>query len=71
MIKVSVCVCTYKRNELLFELLISLCHQDYKRKYNIIVVDNSSEFGSEELILNFNKKYNSMNHVTFIFKSNL
>lgn len=57
MIKVSVCICTYKRNELLRELLVSLSKQSYNHKYNIIVVDNSCDAEAEKLILDFNEQY--------------
>lgn len=51
---VSVCVCTYFRNELLRKLLLSLSKQDFpKNEFEIIVVDNDELGGAEEATRDF------------------
>lgn len=57
MAKISVCVCTYKRNNLLSDLLLSLLNQKVDFKFNIIVVDNSDNFEARALIDDFNKNH--------------
>jgi glycosyltransferase involved in cell wall biosynthesis len=55
--KVSVIIPTYNRKNLLREALHSLFQQSYpKEKYEIIVVDNSSTDGTEQMITELLKK---------------
>lgn len=51
---VSVCICTYKRNELLFALLNSLAEQNHSDfSFEIIVVDNDKNASAKSAVSEF------------------
>lgn len=55
-IDISVIIPTYNRKQLLREVILSLFQQSYtKDRYEIIVVDNSSTDGTDQLILELQK----------------
>src|SRR3990167_6957694 len=54
---ICVCICTYKRPELLERLLLSLQNQETKElfNYSIVVVDNDQEQSAQEVLENIQK----------------
>ncbi|PKN43391.1 MAG: hypothetical protein CVU60_03275 [Deltaproteobacteria bacterium HGW-Deltaproteobacteria-18] len=63
MIQISVCICTYKRFDLLNNLLSSLIAQQYIDgvKYNLIVIDNDCSGSSRSTVLLFNNNSKKVN----------
>jgi glycosyltransferase involved in cell wall biosynthesis len=51
--KVTVCICTYNRAEMLRESIQSVLNQSY-RDMKIVVLDNCSTDNTKELVLSFN-----------------
>jgi glycosyltransferase involved in cell wall biosynthesis len=63
---ISVVVCTYNRARLLAGALRTLCHQTLdKSKYEVIVVDNNSADGTQELVGEYCKHFS---HVRYCFE---
>lgn len=56
--EVIICICTYKRNEKLFNLLNSIDNQIYSNRINIIIVDNYIDSNLKNIINN--KKFSNI-----------
>jgi glycosyltransferase involved in cell wall biosynthesis len=55
--KVSVCVMTYNQKDFIHECLQSILDQKVNFKFEVIVADDSSSDGTQEIIKNFAEKY--------------
>ena len=62
----TIIVPVYNRPNEIDELLDSLTHQDFQKKYEILIVEDGSNETSEEVI----KKYESLLNITYFFKPN-
>jgi len=61
---VSVIIPTYNRKDILCLTLLGIIQQDYpKDKYEIIVVDDGSDDGTNKLVKGFIKKYNFIKYI--------
>ncbi len=65
-LKFSIIVPVYNRPDEIDELLESLTQQDYKKDYEIVIVEDGSTESSEEIV----KKYRSQLNITYFYKDN-
>ena len=55
---IILCICTYKRNNKLIDCLLSVKRLKLLKKFNIkiLILDNTINFSSKNIIKNFKKK---------------
>lgn len=67
---ISVCICTYNRDEYLRASLDSIANQDYDfSRYELILVDNNSTDSTHEIVKDFEKKNPNVNFKYFLEKN--
>lgn len=66
MINLSIIVPVYNRPNEIDELLDSLLHQDFKKKYEIVIVEDGSEEPSDKIVENYSSKLN----IKYFYKEN-
>ncbi|WP_442266155.1 glycosyltransferase [Tenacibaculum sp. ZS6-P6] len=65
-IKISLVIPVYNRPDEIEELLESLIQQDFKKKYEVVIVEDGSTESSETIV----NKYTSLLNISYFFKPN-